>query len=68
MTAVRSGPRLALAVAVLRSDLLSSLNLGMAAACGIGWLRAQIIGVAFRKFDSGNLMGILSDSDDDIGK
>ena len=36
MTAVRRGPRLALAVAVLGSDLLSSLNLGMAAACGLG--------------------------------
>jgi hypothetical protein len=34
MTSVRRGPWLASSVAMLRSDLLSSLNLGMAAAFG----------------------------------
>ena len=48
MHAVRRGPRLALAVAALGSDLLSSLNLGMAAADGLGYLRARIYGVAFQ--------------------
>ena len=33
---VRLGSRLVFAVAALGSDLLSSLNLGMAAACGLG--------------------------------
>ena len=36
MPAVRRGSRLALSVAALGSDLLSSLYLGMAAACGLG--------------------------------
>ena len=66
--AVRRGSRLALAGAELGSDLLSSLNLGLAAVCGLGQLRAQTFGVAFRTFDSGNLMGILNYCDDDIGK
>ena len=52
---------------VLGSYLLSSLNLGMVAAIGRVYHRAQIFLVAFEFFDIGNRMGILSDCDDDIG-
>ena len=38
---------LVFAVAAPGSDLLSSLYLGKAATCGLGWLRTQTIGVSY---------------------